>query len=278
MSGSISTIADPVTRYITIAKWVGAGVFALLVFGAIGFGIYTVDSWHRDSQALSGVAAARDDAIKQRDDAKKAKADEETKFVDTLGDFRTKFSAMQGQMNALQAQLDRDRADRDRAYNHFVEATANVSPTAAPGSPDDFFVRRSLLDLLRNPDTGQLGRGDGGDGKTGDGAGVPGTVAQPGPVPGQPAGDDPQIGKAVVPGARTGGRQGAKRTGEGRCRRRADLGAGRTGGPPSAGHVRQAVPGKVEIIVCGSRKCGKSIRQALIELGLRAAGITVVHG
>jgi hypothetical protein len=264
--------------YLTMAKWIGIGVLALLVFGAIGFGIYTVDSWHRDSQALVGVTAARDDAIKQRDDAKKAKADEETKFVGTLGNIGQKIITLQGNMNALQAQLDRDRADRTNALNNFLEATANVSPTAAPGSPDDLLVRSRLLDFLRNPDTGQLGRGDGGDGKAGNGAGVPGAVAQPGPVPGQPAGNDPKIGKAVVPSAGAGGRQGAKRTAE-RCRRRrADLGAGRTGGPAAVGHVRQAVPGKGEIIVCGSRRCGKSIRQALIEFGLRTAGIVVVHG
>ena len=259
-------------------KWIGAAVLAMIVLGALGFGIYTVDSWHRDSQALPQVAAARDDAIKQRDDAKKAKVDEETKFVGTLGNIGQKIAALQGNMNALQVQLDRDRADRTNTLNNFLEATANVSPTAAPGSPDDLLVRNSLLDFLRNPDTGQLSRGDGGDGKTGNDAGVPGAVAQPGPVPGQPAGNDHQVGKAVVPSAGAGGRQGAKRTAKRRDRRRADLGAGRTGGPAAAGHVRQAVPGKVEVIVCDSRKCGESIWQSLIERSLRTARITMVHG
>ncbi len=278
MTLSVPSVS-PIARYITIAKWVGIGLLALALITAIGVMIAKVNAWHRDSQALPAITAARDAAASERDQAKKAKADQEVNFAGTLDNVSGQIAKLTARMGELQTQLDRDRADRMAAYNHFMETTANVPNDAALGSAGDLLVRRGLLDLLRNPDTGQLSRGDGGDAARGNSAGVPGTAAGTDHVPGQPPRSDHQSGKAVVPAAGMGGRQGAKRAAEGRRRRRADLGAGRAGRQAASGQrVRQAVPGEVEVIVCGARCCGKSAKLALIELGLRAAGVMVVHG
>lgn len=278
MTLSTATVS-PIARYLTIAKWVGIGVLVLSVATSIGVMIAKANAWHRDSQALPAVTAARDVAVKERNDARKAKADQEVKFAGTLDKFAGDIVKLNDRMGKLQAQLDRDHADRMAGLNHFVETTANVPNDAALGSAGDLVVRRGLLDLLRNPDTGQLGRSDGSDAAPRNDAGVPGAAAGVDTVPGRPTAPDPEIGKAVVPAARVGGRQGATRAAEGRHRRRADVGAGRAGRKADGrSGVRQAVPSQIEIIVCGSRRCGKSARLALFELGLRAAGVLVIHG
>jgi hypothetical protein len=279
MSGMLPTVS-PATSYLTLIKWglIGALLIAVLV-GGIVF-VNRVNGWRADSQALPAVTDARDAAIKERDDARQAKADEEVKFVGTLGKLGEQFGKLQGDLVKLQSQIERDRADRQTAYNNFLEATRNVPIDAPLGSDGDLLVRRGLLDLLRNPDTGLLSRGSGSDGAGGDGAGVSGAAPFSHPVPGQPAGADHQDGKAVVPAAGLGGRQGAKRAAEGRRRRRDHLGTGRARRAADAGsELRQAVPGQAEVIAhITGRRCGKLFASKVMTMALVLSGVQVIHG
>jgi hypothetical protein len=230
------------TTYLTIAKWGGIVIVVLGLFAGIGTVILRVNSWHQDSKALPAVTAARDTAITERDAARKAKAAAEEKFVGTLDGIAGKIATLQTRMADLQSQIDRDRASRADALNHFLETTAHVSNDASLGSDGDLVVRRGLLDLLRNPDTGQLGRGDGGNGAGGNSVGVPNAAARPDAVPGRSApGDNAERG-AVVPAAGGARYPRAKRTAE-RChRRRAAVGAGRTKRKAAAGRAGSTVP------------------------------------
>jgi hypothetical protein len=279
MSGLLPTVS-PVTSYLTLIKWglIGALLIAVLV-GGIVF-VNRVNGWRADSQALPAVTDARDAAIKERDDARQAKADEEVKFVGTLGKLGEQFGKLQGDLVKLQSQIERDRADRQTAYNNFLEVTRNVPIDAPLGSDGDHLVRRGLLDLLRNPDTGLLSRGSGSDGAGGDGAGVPGAAPLSHAVPGQPAGADHQDGKAVVPAAGLGGRQGARRSAEGRHRRRAHLGTGRAGRTADArSKVRQALPGQAEVIgYVSARRCGKQLASEMMTMALILSGASVIYG
>jgi len=228
--------------YLTLAKWIGAGLLALFVIGAIARVITVVNGWHQDSQALPQVTAARDKALVDRDSALQAKAKQETKFAGTLDTITAAITNLQAKFDALAMTQSAAAARVDRALDHFKEMTANVASNAPLGSPDDLLVRRELFNLLANPDTGQLGRGGTGDSQGQPRAGVPGAAVQPDNVPGRSGAASDQSG-AVVPTAGKSGRSHLKRTAQGRRRRGNRLGtAGATRQVP-AERLGQAVPG-----------------------------------
>lgn len=261
--------------YLALAKWVGAGLLALIVSGAITYGIYTLNAWHSAAKALPGVEAARDAAIKERDAVQAAKEKQAGDFAASLDGIAGRIGALETKISTMLAERDAEHTQFARAYQTFQESTKNVALDALPGSADDQLVRRGLLDLLRNPDTGQLGREDrNGNGESGGGAELSGGASGTDDVPGRQSTGENQQG-AMVPGAAGSDRHGATRAAQGRRRKGAVMGAKRARRPAPAERLVRAMSAG---FVLQSRRCGKNALQQVMEAEARARGAAVFYG
>jgi hypothetical protein len=260
--------------YPTLAKWAGIGILALAVVIGIVRGVETVKAWSDAYDAQPALTAARDQAFKDRDAAKAKQAAQADQFAASLGDITGRILALEARYGEFEAALAKAQFTIDASVAHFKELTAHASPNALPGSPDDLLIRRSLLDIIANPDTGLLTRSGSGDGKGASGPDLRGTTGSADSVPGQrPAAAN--VHGAVVPAAKQGDRRGAKRTAQGRSRRSLGLGSHRTPRTIEAERVGPALPDCV-VTVCGPGHYGTATAQALTELA--QAAVAKLHG